>query len=140
MKPRSAAALRRTMSVEALELVATRFRAIGEPLRLRILQELEQNDSSVSALAERVGSTQPNVSKHLKVLRDAGLLRRRQQGNSAFYSLADPMVLEVCDIICSRLRDGLKAQVGALNGRARAWQMRASSRVSFPALRSITDL
>ncbi len=120
MKPRSAAALRRTMSVEALELVANRFRAIGEPLRLRILQELEQNDSSVSALAERVGSTQPNVSKHLKVLRDAGLLRRRQQGNSAFYSLADPMVLEVCDIICSRLRDGLKAQVGALNGRARA--------------------
>ena len=108
------------MSAEALELVAARFRAMGEPLRLRILQELEQGESSVSALAERIGSTQPNVSKHLRVLQDAGLLKRRQQGNSAFYSIADPMVFELCEMICSRLRDRLEAQVGALNGRIRA--------------------
>jgi DNA-binding transcriptional ArsR family regulator len=120
MKTSSAKASRRTMSDEALELVAARFRAMGEPLRLRILQELENGESSVSALAQRVGSTQPNVSKHLRVLQDAGLLRRRQQGNSAFYSIADPMVFELCDMICSRLRDRLEAQVGALNGRARA--------------------
>lgn len=108
------------MSAEALELVAARFRAMGEPLRLRILQELEQGESSVSALAETIGSTQPNVSKHLRVLQDAGLLKRRQQGNSAFYSIADPMVFELCEMICSRLRDRLEAQVGALNGRIRA--------------------
>ena len=58
---------------EALELVAARFRAMGEPLRLRILQELEGGERSVSALAESVESTQPNVSKHLKILQDAGL-------------------------------------------------------------------
>jgi DNA-binding transcriptional ArsR family regulator len=116
----STSKLHRAMSVEALELVAARFRAMGEPLRLRILQELEQGESNVSALAEKVGSTQPNVSKHLKVLQDAGLLKRRQQGNSAFYAIADPKVFELYDMICSRLRDRLEAQVGALNGRIRA--------------------
>ena len=107
------------MSREALELVAARFRAMGEPLRLRILQELERGELTVSALAQKVASTQPNVSKHLRVLQDADLLIRRQQGSSAFYSIADPMVFELCDTICSRLRDRLEAQVGALNGHAR---------------------
>jgi len=105
------------MSPEALEMVAARFRAMGEPLRLRILQELEQGEQSVSVLVEKVGSTQPNVSKHLKVLHDAGLLRRRQQGNIAFYSIADAMVFELCEIVCSKLRDRLEAQVGALGAR-----------------------
>ena len=104
---------------EALELVAARFRAMGEPLRLRILQQLENGEQSVSALAERVGTTQPNVSKHLKVLQDAGLLKRRPQGNSAYYSIADAMVFELCEMICSRLHDRLEAQVGALKARTR---------------------
>ena len=108
------------MTPEALELVAARFRAMGEPLRLRILQQLEAGEMSVSALAARIGSTQPNVSKHLKILQDAGLLRRRPQGNSAYYSIADPMVFELCEMICSRLRERLEAQVGALEGRIRA--------------------
>ncbi len=102
------------MTREALELVAARFRAMGEPLRLRILQDLEGGERSVSALAERVESTQPNVSKHLKILQDAGLVKRRQQGTTVYYSIADEMVLELCDLICSRLRDRLEAQVGAL--------------------------
>ena len=108
------------MSPEALEMVAARFRAMGEPLRLRILQQLETGEQSVSALALSVGSTQPNVSKHLRILQDAGLLERRQQGTSAFYSIADPMVFELCDLVCSKLRDRLEAQVGALNARVRA--------------------
>jgi DNA-binding transcriptional ArsR family regulator len=108
------------MTWEVLELVAARFRAMGEPLRLRILQQLERGEQSVSALAQSVGSTQPNVSKHLKVLQEAGMLKRRQQGNAVFYSIADAMVFELCDMICSRLRDRLEAQVGALNARMRA--------------------
>jgi len=103
------------MSWEALQLVAARFRAMGEPVRLRILQELEHGELSVSVLAARVGSTQPNVSKHLKVLQDVGLLDRRQQANSTFYRIADPMVFELCEMVCSRLRERLEAQVGALN-------------------------
>jgi ArsR family transcriptional regulator len=112
--------LPRAMSPEALEMVAARFRAMGEPLRLRILQELETGARSVSALALSVGSTQPNVSKHLRILQDAGLLERRQQGTSAFYSIADPMVFELCDLVCSKLRDRLEAQVGALSAKVRA--------------------
>jgi DNA-binding transcriptional ArsR family regulator len=105
------------MTWEALELVAARFRAMGEPLRLRILQQLENGERSVSVLAESLGATQPNVSKHLKVLQDVGLLKRRQQGNSAYYAIADPMVFELCEMICSRLHDRLEAQVGALKAR-----------------------
>jgi DNA-binding transcriptional ArsR family regulator len=104
---------------EALELVAARFRAMGEPLRLRMLQELEGGERSVSALAESVESTQPNVSKHLKILQDAGLVKRRQQGNTVLCSIADAMVFELCEMICSRLHDRLEAQVGALKARMR---------------------
>jgi DNA-binding transcriptional ArsR family regulator len=103
----------------ALELVAARFRAMGEPLRLRILQQLENSEQTVSALAESLGATQPNISKHLKVLQEAGLVRRRQQGNSAYYAIGDEMVFELCDMICSRLHDRLEAQVGALRARIR---------------------
>ena len=110
----------RSMTPQAMELVAARFRAMGEPLRLRILQQLETGERSVSMLAATIGSTQPNVSKHLKVLQDAGLVQRRQQANSAYYSIADEMVFELCDMICTRLRDRLEAQVVALNGRVRA--------------------
>ncbi len=120
MKVRAVAKRPRPMMTwEALELVAARFRAMGEPLRLRILQQLETGECSVSALAESLGATQPNVSKHLKVLQDVGLLKRRQQGNSAYYSIADPMVFELCEMICARLHDRLEAQVGALKARVR---------------------
>lgn len=109
----------RKMPPEALELVANRFRALGEPMRLRILQSLESGEMAVSALTAAVGSTQPNVSKHLRVLQDAGLVKRRQQGTAIYYSIADAMVFELREMICSTLRDRLKAQVGALNARLR---------------------
>jgi DNA-binding transcriptional ArsR family regulator len=108
----------RQMTWEALQLVAMRFRALGEPIRLRILQNLEHGEMSVTALAAKVGSTQPNISKHLKVLQDAGLIQRRQVGTSARYSIADEMVFELCEMVCSRLRDRLEAQAGALRGHA----------------------
>jgi ArsR family transcriptional regulator len=108
------------MPPEAPELVAIRFRALGEPMRLRILQSLESGEMGVSALSETIGSTQPNVSKHLSVLEDAGLVKRRQQGTSVYYSIADARVFELCEMIRLRLRDRLEAQVGALNARLRA--------------------
>lgn len=107
---------RPTLTREAIELVAARFRAMGEPQRLHILQELEGGERSVSAIAESVESTQPNVSKHLKILQEAGLVQRRQQGTTVYYSIADEMVLELCNLICSRLRERLEAQVSALKG------------------------
>jgi ArsR family transcriptional regulator len=104
---------------EILDLVAARFRAMGEPLRLRLLQELEHGERSVSELANLLGATQPNVSRHLKILEQVGLLRRRQQGSSVYYTIAERMVFELCEMVCNRLRDRLEAQVNALPARVR---------------------
>src|ERR1700704_4111372 len=106
------------MPPAALELVAARFRALGEPLRLRILQVLARGASGVSALARIVGSTQPNVSKHLRVLQEVGLVERRPQGSVANYSIADATVLELCDLVCAGVRERLEAQVGAMQAKA----------------------
>jgi DNA-binding transcriptional ArsR family regulator len=102
----------------ALELVAARFRALGEPLRLRILQVLARGESGVSALARIVGSTQPNISKHLRVLQEVGLVERRPQGSVVNYSIADTTVLELCDLVCAGVRERLEAQVGAMQAKA----------------------
>lgn len=102
------------MTPEALELVAERFRVMGDPVRLRILQALEDGERSVSTLVEMVETTQPNVSRHLKRLQDAGLVTKRQEKNSVFYSVADETVFELCDVVCNRMRERLMSQVGAL--------------------------
>lgn len=73
-------------------------------MRLQILQELEAAKLSVGELAEAVGSTQPNVSKHLKIMQDEGLIERRKEGNAVYYSIADPSVFELCDVVCGRLK------------------------------------
>lgn len=99
---------------EALELIATRFRALSEANRLRVLMCLEEGECSVSELGRRIGTTQPNMSKHLKVLQEAGLVTRRQVGNAAFYSVADRTVYELCDLVCSGIRERLEAQARLL--------------------------
>jgi DNA-binding transcriptional ArsR family regulator len=109
-----AKAKKRAMTPEALELVAARFKVMAEPLRLRILQELEGGEMSVGDITEAVESTQPNVSKHLKMLQEAGLLGRRQEGNTVYYSIADASVFEICDVVCSSIRERLTTQAGIL--------------------------
>jgi ArsR family transcriptional regulator len=107
-------ALRKELSTQALELVAERFRVLAEPLRLRLLQRLQHGECSVGELAELLQTTQPNASKHLKLLFGAGLVARRQDKNTVYYSLADPTVFELCELVCSRLHDRLLTQAEAL--------------------------
>lgn len=109
---------RQAMSTEALQLVAARFKVLSDPMRLRILQVLETGESSVSALTEAVESTQPNVSKHLKTMQDAGLLARRQEGNTVFYSIADPTVFDLCEVVCSSLAERFTAHASVFSGGA----------------------
>lgn len=92
------------MSPDALRHVAARFKVLAEPMRLQILQVLEAGELSVGELADAVGSTQPNVSKHLKILQDEGLIDRRKEGNAAYYSIADQSVFELCDVVCGSLK------------------------------------
>jgi len=103
------------MTPEAIELVASRFRVLGEPLRLRLLQQLALAERSVSELAALLGTSQPNVSKHLKLMQDAGLVTRRADKNAAYYSLADDSVFALCDIVCGRLADRLSTQAEAFS-------------------------
>jgi ArsR family transcriptional regulator len=106
------------MSGESIDLVAGRFKVLAEPVRLRILQSLEAGERSVGSLAEELGTTQPNVSKHLRILQESGFVSRRQDGNSVFYAIEDPCVYELCDLVCRSLRDRFSAQAGLFKGRS----------------------
>jgi ArsR family transcriptional regulator len=107
------------LSPDALRLVAERFRVLAEPLRLRILQELRESEKNVSELTALVESTQPNVSKHLRVLLEAGLVGRRQAGNTVYCYIADPSVFDICDVVCTSLYARMSAQTRILEPASR---------------------
>jgi ArsR family transcriptional regulator len=98
------------LNPEALELVAERFRILAEPIRLRILNLLLEDDLTVSELTVKVGSSQPNVSKHLKLLLGGGIIGRRQQGNNVYYSIIDKTIFDLCETVCGSLEKGYKAK------------------------------
>jgi ArsR family transcriptional regulator len=100
----------RPMSPEALELVAARFRALAEPMRLRILNALMAGERSVTQLVEATGAGQANVSKHLAVLREANMVSFRKEGPATIYFIADPAIFDLCDLMCSRLQKELAAK------------------------------
>jgi len=81
--------LHRRLPDEAIELVAARLRVIGEPTRIRLMDLLDDGDATVQELAERLGTTHQNVSKHLGVLSQAGIVSRRREGTSVRYALVD---------------------------------------------------
>jgi DNA-binding transcriptional ArsR family regulator len=87
-----------------VELIAERFRVIGEPMRIRILDHLRDGPATVNELRDALGATQQNVSKHLAVLHQAGIVRREKQGNHVRYSIADESVFELCEQVCGGLR------------------------------------
>jgi DNA-binding transcriptional ArsR family regulator len=93
------------------ELIARRFRALGDPLRVRTLDLLRDQELSVTTLAEQLGAGQQNVSKHLAVLVDSGMLARRKDGNHVYYRIADKGVFALCEQVCG----SLQAQLAALN-------------------------
>lgn len=105
------------ISAEALELVASRFRVLGEPLRLRLLNHLRDGEKTVNDLVEIAETSQANVSKHLGILMTAGLVNRRKEGIFAYYYIADDLVFELCDLVCSRMRDELEQKTSALKAK-----------------------
>ncbi len=83
-----------------VELVARRFQVLGEPCRLRILETLQGGAMTVSQIVGELNGNQPNISKHLQILFDAGLVGRERSGNSVFYCIADPVVYKLCELVC----------------------------------------
>jgi ArsR family transcriptional regulator len=102
---------KRNLSEAALEKVAERFKALSEPTRLTLLYHLMDGEKTVSQLVEETGASQANVSKHLGLLLDAGVLGRRKQGTSAFYRITDESVFELCDVVCGSILDRLTAEL-----------------------------
>lgn len=98
------------------DLIARRFKALSDPTRLRILDHLRRNEqASVGELAEALGSSQQNVSKHLSALAAEGFVARRKQGTSSIYRISDPGVLDLCESVCAGIESQL-AQIGAALG------------------------
>jgi len=99
-----------------LELVAARFRALGDPSRLRLINILMQGEHSVQELVDASGLTQTNVSRHLALLRREGIVARYRDGNRAYYSIVDPNIEKLCSVVCGGLSDRLAGDLDALIG------------------------
>lgn len=91
---------------ELLEHVAQRFRVLGDATRLSILRTLlAEGELNVGELVDHLQQSQANVSKHLRILHAAGVVTRRPEGTAAYYSVADPSLVQLCGIVCDRLRE-----------------------------------
>ena len=87
-----------------VELIAQRFRLLGEPTRIKLLDTLRAGPATVTELQAATGASQQNVSKHLGMLVDAGLVRRVKDGNRAYFSIADDSLFDLCEQVCGSLR------------------------------------
>lgn len=90
------------------DVIAERFRALAEPMRLRLLNALRRGERSVGDLAEETGAGQANASKHLQLLLQQGFLERRKEGTTTWYRVADPSVFELCSLVCGGLEEGIE--------------------------------
>jgi DNA-binding transcriptional ArsR family regulator len=98
-----------------VELAAERFRMLGEPMRLRILQALETGERPVNEIVTLLRAGQPNVSKHLRALCQAGLVTSRREGLNIYYGIADPMVFKLCQLVCASAEQHARAQLAQLS-------------------------
>ncbi len=100
----------RQLTDEAIEMIAARFRILSEPMRLKILHTLGEAEMSVGELADAVDGGQANISKHLGIMLEAGLLARRREGVTIYYRIADKTIFELCETVCASLSDRLAVQ------------------------------
>jgi DNA-binding transcriptional ArsR family regulator len=87
-----------------VELVAERFRVLGEPMRIKLMDRLRRGEASVGELQEAVGASQQNVSRHLGILHAAGMVSRSKQGTRTVYAISDPSLFELCEVVTDGLR------------------------------------
>ncbi len=91
-----------------IELVAQRFRVLGEPMRIKLLDRLREGEATVSELQAALGASQQNVSKHLSILHDAGMVSRSKAGTHVRYAISDPAIFDLCDQVCGGVRRQLE--------------------------------
>lgn len=98
------------LSPEALTMMAEFFKVLSEVSRLQILCSLKPGAKNVTQIIEETGLGQANVSKHLKILTQAGIVARTPQGSSVFYQIVNPSIFELCDLVCDSLSVQIKQQ------------------------------
>lgn len=106
---------RKELSDKALDLVARRFKAMSEPVRLKLIMMLMDGEKSVGELVDGSGATLANVSRHLQTLTEVGILKRRKEGLHVYYDIADHGVFDLCDLVCGSVEEFLKNQVDAFS-------------------------
>src|SRR3954453_13238460 len=87
-----------------VDAIAQRFRVLGEPMRIKLLDRLRDGAATVQELQDATGASQQNVSKHMGVLLNANLVSRMREGNFARYAITDASVFELCETVCGGLR------------------------------------
>ena len=92
-----------TLTPELIAVIAARFKALGEPARLRILNVLRDGERAVGEIESLTGLTQANVSRHLRVLHELGFVQRRKEGLFVYYALRGEDVFSLCDLMCARV-------------------------------------
>ncbi len=112
--------LLKALDDRALGHVAEYFRALSEPLRLKILNALRDKARNVGELTELLDCSQANVSKHLATLMRHGFVERSAQGTNAFYRIADPYVYQLCDLVCGQMAQRFASQAQMLRPAALA--------------------
>ncbi len=106
---------KKNLSDEAFERLGEQFKAFSEPMRLRLIYALMDGEKTVSELVKETGGLQANVSKHLRMLLEAGIVERRKQGLNSYYSIADPSIFELCDLMCNSIRGRLTAELDSFS-------------------------
>ncbi len=106
----------KNLDEEALTLVAAYFGALAVPMRLRILSELRDGERSVGEITSALGCTQANISKHLAVLAQSGLVAKSHRGTSVYYRFADDSVYQLCEVVCGQLDRRFAAEAAHRRG------------------------
>lgn len=94
---------------DLVELIARRFRVLGEPMRIKLLDRLRDGEATVNELSEALSASQQNVSKHLAVLTEVGMLGRRKDGTHVYYRIVDEGVFGLCEQVCGSVQQQLRA-------------------------------
>ncbi|MEM6714230.1 MAG: metalloregulator ArsR/SmtB family transcription factor [Cyanobacteria bacterium P01_D01_bin.6] len=102
------------VSTDVVQQVAAYFSILSEPMRLKILNLLRDGEKCVQDLVELTATSQANVSKHLKVMLQAGILARRSEGTAAYYSVTDDLIYELCTLVCDRLATRIEQQAQSI--------------------------
>lgn len=95
----------RPLTEDELAQIAGRFKMLGEPMRLKILQTVCKGPRTVGEIVEATGATQANISKHLSLLAAAGILTREKDGQCVYYGMKDPLTLKMCELVRSQLAE-----------------------------------